>query len=70
MLAESDPTILSRNSEKLSPKKVTRIDKNIAKEIDWATNNEAFLSSLAPIALPIRALVPAWTPTATAIAIK
>ena len=42
----------------------------IANIIDWATNIEAFLSSLAPIELLIRAVVPAPIPTATAIAIK
>ena len=40
MLAESDPIILRRISEKLSPKKVTRIDKTTANVIDWATNKK------------------------------
>ena len=62
--------IFKSSSEKFKPKTVTKIEITIAKMIDWATYMEAFLSSLAPIALLISAVVPAPIPTATAIAIK
>ena len=65
-----EPIIFKSSSEKFKPKIVTKIEIPIAKTIDWATYIDAFLFSLAPIELLIRAVVPAPTPTATAMAIK
>ena len=60
----------SKKSDTFNPKKVTKMDKKIANNIDCATNNEAFLFLLAPILLPIKVLVPAVNPTPMAIIIK
>ena len=68
--ASSDPITPNKKLDAFKPNSVTKIDINKAKINDCAIYIEATLFFFSPKEFPIKAFVPAPTPTPTAIIVK